>query len=118
AQWAMALGLLPLMLALGLPVSLSGPLANLVAVPCVSILIVPLALLGTFFLWVPWLGEALLWLAGGALALLFELLALIAGLWPAWLPSALPFWAWALVALGALIMLLPAGVPVRALGLV
>src|SRR5690606_3847264 len=65
-----------------------------------------------------WLGEALLWLAGGALALLFELLELIAGLWPAWLPSALPFWAWAMVALGTLIMLLPAGVPVRVLGMV
>src|SRR5690606_22189795 len=85
AQWAMALGLLPAMLTLGLPVSLSGPLANLLAVPWISVLVVPLALLGSFLLWVPWLGEALLWLAGGLLAVLFELLALVAGWQPAWL---------------------------------
>ena len=41
------LGLLPLLLGLGLPVSLSGPFANLLAVPWVGLLIVPLALLGT-----------------------------------------------------------------------
>ncbi len=117
AQWAMALGLLPAMLALGLPVSLSGPLANLLAVPWISVLVVPLALLGSFLLWVPWLGEALLWLAGGLLAVLFELLALIAGWQPAWLASALPLWAWSLVALGTLVLLLPAGVPLRVLGM-
>lgn len=117
AQWAMALGLLPAMLALGLPVSLSGPLANLVAIPWISVLVVPLALLGTALLWVPWLGEALLWVVGGLLALLFELLGLIAGWQPAWLSAALPLWAWCLVALGTLVLLLPAGVPVRALGL-
>ena len=33
AQWTLALGLLPLFFALGLPLSLSGPLANLLAVP-------------------------------------------------------------------------------------
>ena len=117
AQWAMALGLLPAMLALGLPVSLSGPLANLVAVPWISVLVVPLALLGSFLLWVPWLGEALLWLAGWLLAVLFDLLTLIAGWQPAWLSSALPLWAWGLVTLGTLVLLLPAGVPMRSLGL-
>lgn len=116
AQLAMALGLLPAMLALGLPVSLSGPLANLAAVPWVSILVVPLALLGSFLLWAPWLGEALLWLVGWLLAVLFDFLALIAGWQPAWLSSALPLWTWALVSLGALILLLPAGVPMRGLG--
>ena len=49
AQWAATLGLLPLLLALGLPVSASGPLANLLAVPWVS-LTVPFALLGTLLL--------------------------------------------------------------------
>src|SRR5690606_38805042 len=43
AQSTVALGLLPVMLALGLPVSVSGPLANLVAIPWISILVVPLA---------------------------------------------------------------------------
>lgn len=113
AQWAMTLGLLPLMLALGLPVSLSGPLANLVAVPWVGLLSVPLALLGTALLWVPGVGEGLLWLAGGSLALLFGFLESVARWQPAWLPSALPIWAWLTLAIGALLLLLPAGVPFR-----
>src|SRR5690606_21635001 len=65
AQWTMAIGLLPMLMALGLPVSPSGPVANLLAVPWVGLLVVPLALLGTLLLPVPWLGEALLWSAGG-----------------------------------------------------
>src|SRR5690606_27000787 len=67
AQWLIALGLLPVLLALNLPISLSGPLANLIAVPWVSFVALPPALLGTLLLPVPVLGESLLWLAGGAL---------------------------------------------------
>ena len=117
AQWTMAIGLLPMMLLLGLPVSSSGPLANLVAVPWVGLVVVPLALLGTLLLPVPVVGEGLLWLAGGALYLLFELLGVIAEWLPAWLPSDLPLWAWLLAAAGALLLLLPAGVPLRLPGL-
>ncbi|XLX42562.1 DNA internalization-related competence protein ComEC/Rec2 [Ectopseudomonas mendocina] len=117
AQWTMAIGLLPMMLILGLPVSSSGPLANLVAVPWVGMVVVPLALLGTLLLPIPLVGEWLLWLAGGALHLLFELLGVIAEWLPAWLPSDLPLWAWLLAAAGALLLLLPAGVPLRLPGL-
>lgn len=116
AQWGMAVGLLPFLLLLGLPVSLSGPVANLFAVPLVSVLIVPLSLMGTALLWLPGIGEALLWLAGGLLAFLFDALRWLAGWHAAWLPVSLPLWAWSLVALGALLVLAPAGVPVRALG--
>ena len=117
AQWTMAIGLLPMMLILGLPVSSSGPLANLVAVPWVGLVVVPLALLGTLLLPVPMIGDGLLWLAGGALYLLFELLSVIAAWLPAWLPSNLPLWAWLLAATGALLLLLPAGIPLRLPGL-
>lgn len=117
AQWTTAIGLLPMMLILGLPVSSSGPLANLLAVPWVGLVVVPLALFGTLLLPVPLLGEGLLWLAGGALQLLFALLGLIAGWLPAWLPSELPWWVWSLAALGAALLLLPAGVPLRLPGL-
>ncbi|WP_369959085.1 DNA internalization-related competence protein ComEC/Rec2 [Pseudomonas benzenivorans] len=116
AQWAMAVGLLPLLLALGLPISASGPLANLVAVPWVGMAVVPLALLGTLLLPVPAVGEGLLWLAGGALELLFRLLASIATWLPAWLPSSLPVGVWLLLMLGALLLLLPSGIPLRGLG--
>ncbi len=115
AQLCLSLGLFPVLLVLGLPISVSAPLANLVAVPWVSVLVVPLALLGTLLLPVPILGEGLLWLAGGLLELLFQFLSWIAACWPAWLPSAVPLWAWSCGALGALLVLLPAGVPMRAL---
>jgi len=116
AQWAMAIGLLPLLLALGLPVSASGPLANLVAVPVVGLVVVPLALLGTLLLPLPGVGAALLWIVGWVVDLLFSLLMQLAVWLPAWLPSALPFWAWLVVALGALVLLLPAALPIRSLG--
>ncbi len=118
AQLAVTLGLLPLLLALALPVSISGPLANLIAVPWVGLASVPLALLGTLLLPVPGLGEGLLWLAGLSLDLLFDLLGWIATGQDAWMPAALPVWAWLLVAAGALLLVMPAGLPARALGLV
>ncbi|WP_207389719.1 DNA internalization-related competence protein ComEC/Rec2 [Stutzerimonas kirkiae] len=116
AQWIMALGLLPMSLALGLPISLSGPLANMLAVPWVG-LVVPLALLGSLLLALPWLGEAMLWLAGWALALLMEVLAFLASWQDAWLAPALSFWALCCVALGCLLPVLPNGVPGRILGI-
>jgi competence protein ComEC len=116
AQWSMALGLLPLLLALALPISRSSPLANLLAVPWLELLVTPLALLGTLLLPIPWLGEGCLWLAGGLLQLLFLALEQVAGWLPAWLPTAVPLWAWLLGMAGALLLLLPAGVPWRGLG--
>ncbi|MFJ4155402.1 DNA internalization-related competence protein ComEC/Rec2 [Pseudomonas sp. NPDC089752] len=116
AQWVIAIGLLPVLLATGLPVSLSAPVANLLAVPWVSLAVLPLALLGTLLLPLPGVGEALLWLAGGSLDVLFRVLAWVADWRPAWVPPALPGWAWLLVCLGALLVLLPAGLPLRALG--
>ncbi|MCO6059338.1 DNA internalization-related competence protein ComEC/Rec2 [Pseudomonas sp. MOB-449] len=116
AQWVMGLGLAPILLALALPISLSGPLANLVAVPWISLVVLPLALLGTLLLAVPLLGEALLWLSGGALELLFRGLAWTAMQLPAWVPAQVPGWAWLLSALGALLLMAPAGVPLRAFG--
>ncbi|MDH0664498.1 DNA internalization-related competence protein ComEC/Rec2 [Pseudomonas sp. GD03858] len=118
AQWVIAVGLLPVLLALGLPISLSAPLANLLAVPWLSLGVLPLALLGTALLPVPGLGEGLLWLAGLSLDGLFGALAQIAEFQPAWVPEPLPVWAWMLVCLGAVLVLLPRGVPLRAPGAV
>lgn len=118
AQWVIAVGLLPVLLALGLPVSLSAPLANLLAVPWLSLGVLPLALLGTAMLPVPGLGEGMLWLAGLSLDGLFAVLTRLAGQQPAWIPEPLPLWAWLLVCLGAVLVLLPRGVPLRAPGAV
>ncbi|MEB0098748.1 ComEC/Rec2 family competence protein [Pseudomonas sp. DC1.2] len=116
AQWLMALGLFPLLMVLGLPVSLSGPLANLLAVPWISLTVLPPALLGTLLLPIPYVGEGLLWLAGGLIDVLFKGLALMAGQLPAWMPVAIPIGVWGLGALGAFLLLLPSGTPLRPLG--
>lgn len=116
AQWVVAVGLLPALLTLGLPISLSAPVANLLAVPWVSFAVLPLALLGSALLPLGQPGELLLWLAGGLLEVLFQQLALLARWRPAWEPQALTLWAGLLVGLGALLLLLPRGVPLRGLG--
>ncbi|WP_338483280.1 DNA internalization-related competence protein ComEC/Rec2 [Pseudomonas trivialis] len=116
AQWLIAIGLFPLLLMLDLPISLSAPLANLVAVPWISLVVLPLALLGTALLTVPLVGEGLLWLAGGALDLLFQGLALLAAHLSAWIPAEVPLGFWLVSLVGALIVLLPGGVPFRLLG--
>ncbi|MCW2270402.1 competence protein ComEC [Pseudomonas sp. JUb96] len=116
AQWLIALGLLPVLLALELPVSVTAPLANVFAVPWISLAVLPLALLGTLLLPVPLVGESLLWMAGGLLDGLFRLLAALADWHPAWVPEPLSWFVWGLVCTGALLLLLPRGVPMRVLG--
>jgi competence protein ComEC len=116
AQWLIAIGLGPMLLVLGLPISLSGPLVNLLAVPWISLVVLPPALLGTLLLPIPHVGEGLLWVSGGLIDLLFQGLALMAGRFPAWMPAAVPLWIGGLGALGALLLLMPRGVPVRLLG--
>jgi competence protein ComEC len=116
AQWLIAIGLCPLLLALGLPISLSGPLANLFAVPWISLVVLPPALLGTLLLPVPYVGEKLLWLAGGLIDGWFRGLGLVSGQVPAWVPAAVPLWAWLIGAIGTFLLLLPRGVPMRPLG--
>ncbi len=115
-QWLIAVGLFPILLVLGLPISLSAPLANLVAVPWISLVVLPLALLGTVLLPLPLVGEGLLWLAGGALDGLFSGLAWLAGRVPAWVPTEVPLGYWCVSLLGAVLLLLPKGVPFRMLG--
>lgn len=116
AQWLIAIGLCPVLLILNLPISLTGPLTNLLAVPWISLLVLPPALLGTLLMPLPYVGESLLWLAGGLLDLLFKGLTLMAGEMPAWMAPAVPLWAWAIAVSGAILLLMPKGVPLRVLG--
>jgi competence protein ComEC len=116
AQWLIAIGLCPVLLILNLPISLTGPLTNLLAVPWISLLVLPPALLGTLLMPLPYVGESLLWLAGGLLDLLFKGLTLMAGELPAWIAPAVPLWAWAIAVSGAILLLMPKGVPLRVLG--
>lgn len=119
AQAIATLGLLPLSVALFGQASLSGPIANLVAIPWWSLVVVPLSLLG--------LGaESLSAGAGGFLWRTaarafdaswpwFETLA-DTGMAAYWLPEA-AWYALPLATLGAFWLLLPRGVPAKPLAL-
>ncbi len=72
-QLALSMGMLPLTLALFGSSSLSSPLANLIAIPWVSIVVVPLTLLSIVMLFVlPVVGEWLLHFAAGSVELLLQ----------------------------------------------
>ena len=111
-QWAMTVGLTPLLLALFQQVSLVSPLANALAIPLVSLIVVPLVLLGAAL---P--TEVPLWLAhitmDGTMGFLEALSAMPQAVWTQHTPP-----AWSIVAaiLGALWLLLPRGFPARWLG--
>lgn len=65
----------------------AAPLINLVAVPWVSSVMVPTALLGWLLAPFPWLGEAVWWLFEAALNVLHVLLMLAVQHWPLWEPE-------------------------------
>ncbi|MBD1550348.1 DNA internalization-related competence protein ComEC/Rec2 [Pseudomonas typographi] len=116
-QWVLAIGLMPLLVAWGLPVSPTGPLANLLAVPWVGVLVLPWALLGTALLALGPVGEWLLWAVGVSLAGLFRVLGALAAVSPALYVPAPPAWAWPAIAAGSVLLLAPAGLPGRWLGM-
>lgn len=114
AQWAITLGLIPLLLALFQQFSLVSPLANALAIPLVSLLVTPLALLGSL--------PGMSWALSLAHALLVPLIDFLAWLGSGpgvlWQQHAPPAWAVVLGLLGVLWLLLPRGFPVRWLGAV
>ena len=114
AQWAVTLGLIPALLALFQQFSLVSPLANAVAIPVVSFIVTPLALIAAAL---PF--DALLLLAHQILAWLMAFIAWLADLPLAvWQQAAPPAWAVALGLLGCAWLLLPRGFPSRWAGVV
>ena len=119
-QWAVGIGLLPLLVLFFRQTALLSPLANLIAVPLYSLLVVPLVLFGTVLLscW-HWGGVLLLKWATGIMKLSWLLLAWLAALPDAQLLAPAPDWLTILVAiLGAGWLLAPRGIPARWLGAV
>ncbi|MDB5748359.1 MAG: internalization-related competence protein ComEC/Rec2 [Massilia sp.] len=111
-QYAVTLGLVPLTLLLFSQVSFVGPLANAVAIPVVSFIVTPLALLGSL-LPAP-LSNLLLWTAHFAVESLARLLAWLAALPLAvWSAPAPPPWLFALALAGTAWILAPRGWPHR-----
>jgi competence protein ComEC len=113
-----AIGLAPLLLILFQRISIVSPLANLIAVPWVTLVVVPLTLLGTMLILpLPSLGTFLLVLADGALGWLWPFLERLAHSDMAqWFQPAPPLWAYLPALLGSVWLLAPAGVPGRWLG--
>ena len=110
-QWIASIGLAPLTLVFFQQVSIAGFVANLVAVPIVTLLITPLALLGLF-----WGG---LWDAAAvaldALSALLRLMAAQPG--AVWTAAAAPTWAVLAGLAGGAIAVMPLPWRVRLLGL-
>jgi competence protein ComEC len=113
-QWAMTIGLIPLLLGLFQQVSLVSPVANAVAIPLVSLIVVPLVLLGAVL---PW--GAPLWLAHSVMSWTMVLLEWLNSLPLAvWTQHAPPAWSIVAGMFGVLWILLPRGFPARWLGFV
>lgn len=112
-QWAVTIGLVPCLVAMFQQVSIVSPLANALAIPLVSLAVVPLTLLGIV---AP--GDWLLQIAAWLMTLCAQCLA-----WMATLPSAVwqqhapALWSVPLALLGVFWLLAPRGVPARWLGL-
>ncbi len=120
AQGVASLGLLPLTIWFFGQSSLVGPLANLIAVPWICFVVLPIGVVGALVqLAVPVLGVPLVVFAGYALHGLWWLLERMAE-WPGalWYFPEPGLWAFALASLGAFWLLLPRGMPARGLGLV
>lgn len=108
-QWAVTIGTLPFLLLFFSQFSLISPLTNAVAIPWVSGVVTPLTILALI---VPW--DGLLYLADALMAPLLVFLnwssALSIAIWHARAPAPLSF---VLAFIGALVWLMPAGLPGR-----
>lgn len=111
-QWAVTLGLLPFLILMFGQASVISPVANALAIPIISLLVVPLAIIGALlpFDFVLHGAQQILevcmiglnWLASSEMA--------------TWKQAAPPAWTIALSILGVLWLMLPRGFPQRWLG--
>ncbi len=119
-NWVTSLGLSPLLLLFFQQVSLIAPLANLIAVPVISLLAVPLSLLAVIIMFIsPMLAYILFFFVDHVLQGLWWLLVHLAEIPMASINHALPsYWALLFAVPGILLLLAPAGIPARWLSLV
>ena len=118
-QWRISLALIPLLIFLFQQASLVSPLANLVAIPLVSFIVVPLVLLATSIVsFIPDLAAMMYSLADTTLSILWWFLAYLADTplsqWYGVKPDILSL---CLASLGFVLLLSPKGWPAKYLGL-
>ncbi len=111
-QWAVTIGLLPLLIVTFGQSSIISPLANAFAIPIISLVVVPLAIAGSLIH-----VDFILQTSHFILALCMQGLTWLATL-PTWRQAAPPMWAMATAVFGVLWLLLPRGFPQRWLGLI
>jgi competence protein ComEC len=120
SQWIALLGLLPLSLWFFGQTSLLGPLTNIVGIPWISLVVVPLALLGLLFSFIHIGTAAFFWkLSAAAMHALWWGLEKISD-WPQamlWLPEP-SLLVLLLSMIGAFILLLPRAVPGKWLAII
>lgn len=111
-QWAVTLGMLPLLLIMFHQASVISPIANAIAIPVISLLVTPLALLGSFLHL-----DIALYLSHELLALCVRFLrwldALPVSVWQQPSPA---IWTLIPAMLGVAWALMPKGMPLRWLG--
>ncbi len=119
-QWVTALGLMPIVLLFFHQASLIAPIANLIAVPLISLLVVPAALAGVLLLTVlPSAGRLLLAAVEWVLEWLSQFLTVLSDLpFAQWTHSLIPLWVLPFACIGVLLLLSPRGIPGRWLGAV
>lgn len=121
-QWAITLGLIPLLLALFQQISLISPVANAIAIPLVSLIVVPLTLLATIPIF-----DFVLPLVHDVLSVIMVILQSLSNLsHTVWQQHSPPMWTIGVAVIGILWMLLPgslgigffSGFPARWLGVI
>jgi competence protein ComEC len=109
-QWAVTIGLLPMLIVMFGQSSIVSPLANAFAIPVISLIVVPLAIAGSV-LHIDFLLHAAHWV----LQICMHGLQVLSNL-PTWQQAAPPVWALLLALFGVLWLLLPRGFPQRWMG--
>lgn len=111
-QWAVTVGMLPLLLIMFHQASIISPVANAVAIPLISFFVTPLALLGSF-LPIDWPLHSSYYLLNACVVFLKWLSQLPVIVWQQHVPA---LWTIAPALIGVAWMLLPRGWPMRWLG--
>ena len=113
-QWAVTMGMLPALILMFGQTSIVSPIANAFAIPVISLLVVPLAILGAV-LPLDFILQFSYWILQFCMVGLNWLAALPIATWQ---QAAAPTWTILLAIFGVLWLLLPRGFPQRWLGLI
>ena len=113
-QWAITLGLLPLLIIMFGQTSIISPLANALAIPVISLIVVPFSIIGALFS-LDFVLQMAHWILNICMLGLNWMASLPVAVWQ---QAAPPTWAFLMAIIGVFWLLLPRGFPQRWLGLI